>query len=197
MRISVVFACLFAGSAFAASERNGVGRMDFADTPAFHSVFESRLPEPVAAQSASGLSKKVRIAMWASGSTLPAQPETLAAIQPSAIAQTRQPSETIVAKTVRSAYLEESPPPDQSVIRKRFKRHVHVDPSEIEDDSSSFLEYQRRALSNGAALDDEQHAAEDRPPSYLGRPLHKRHLKDEYDEKPSLLGRIFGALFPG
>jgi hypothetical protein len=197
VRKSVLFACLCAGPAFAADEVGGIGRMDFADTPAFHSVFETRVPQPVEARRSASVSAKVRIAMWASGSTLPAQPEILAAIQPSAIAQTRQPSETIVAKTVRSAYLEESSPPDQSVIRKRFKRHAYVDPSEIEDDSSSFLEYQRRALSNGADLDDEQRAAEDRPPFYLGRPLHKRHLKDEYDEQPSLLGRIFGALFPG
>jgi len=198
VRISVLFACLFAESAFAAGEDGSIGRMDFADTPGFHSVLENRVPQPIEAHRRSSVSAKIRMAMWASGSTLPAQPESLVAIQSSGLpkVQALQPSETITAKTVRSASLEEGPPTHPSVQGKRFKRRVFVEPPEIENDRSSFLEYQRRALSNRADLDDEERASEDAPPSYLGRPEPKRQPDRENDAQPSLLGRIFGALLP-
>src|SRR6185369_5896383 len=77
VRKSVLLACLCAGRAFADDEVGGIGRMGFADTPAFHSVFETRVPQPVEARRSASVSAKVRIAMWASGSTLPAQPESL------------------------------------------------------------------------------------------------------------------------
>jgi hypothetical protein len=197
VRISVLFAWLCAGPAFAADEVGGIGRMDFAATPAFHSVFETRIPQPVEARRSASVSAKVRIAMWASGSTLPAQPESLLAIQPTALpkVETLQPSETITAKTVQSASLGGSSPKPRSVEHKRLRRRVLVDPSEIEDDRSSFLEYQRRALSNRADLDGEEGTSEDGP-AYLGRPEATRHSNSETDAQPALLGSILGALFP-
>jgi hypothetical protein len=194
--MSVLFVWLFAEAAFAANEGGSIGRLDFADTPAFHSVFESRTP---GSQSRPGISAQMRIAMWTSGSTLPPQPETLVAIQPSALpgVQALQPSETITAKSVRSAYLEESLPTHQLAKRKRFKRRVFLDPSEVEDDASSFLEYQRRALSNRADLDDAESAGDGAQPSFLGRPEHTNQPDGGDNAQPSLLGRIFGVLFSG
>jgi hypothetical protein len=192
-----LFVLVFARAALAANEGGSIGRMDFGDTPAFHSMFESRVPSPPAPQKVSGVSAKMRIAMWASGSTLPSRPETLVAIPPSALAgiHALQPSETITAKTVRSASLEESSPPThQSVKPERFKRRVVL--PETDEDPSSFLEYQRRALSNRADLDAES-AGEDAQPSFLGRPAQKKQSDGADDAHPSFLGRIFGALFPG
>jgi len=198
VRKSILLGCLFAGSAFAASEGGSIGRMDFADTPAFHSVFEIRVPQPVEARREASVSTKMRIAMWASGSALPAQPETLLALQPPALpkVQTLQPSEIITAKTIRSAYLEESGPTHQSVKRRRFIRRAYVEPSEVEDDRSSFLEYQRRALSNRTDLDDAGSAREDVQPSFLGRHEPTRQAVKDADTQPSLLGRLLGALYP-
>jgi hypothetical protein len=189
---SVLFLFLFAESAFAASE-GGVGRLDFADTPAFHSVVEYNVPEPVEARRPTTVSAKMRIAMWASGSTLPARPESLQAVMPSALPVLR-PSETITAKTVRSAYLEETPAPHQSVSRKRFKRRVIVEQPEIY--GPSFLDYQRRALSNRADLVDAESVGEDAQPSYLGQPEPIEHSGKRNDAQPSLLARFFGALLP-
>jgi hypothetical protein len=196
VRISVLlFVLLFARAAFAADEGGSIGRMDFADTPEFHSVFERRVPPPPAPRGVSGVSAKMRIAMWASGSTLPSRPETLDAIQPSALAivHALQPSETVTAKTVMSASIEESPP-HQLVRRERFKRHVFL--PETDEDQPSFLEYQRHALSNRADLDAES-VGEDAQPSFLGRPAQKNQSDGGDDAQPSLLGRIFDALFPG
>jgi hypothetical protein len=195
VRISVLFVLLFARAAFAANEGGSIGRLDFGDTPEFHSVFDRRVPPPSAPQRVSGVSAKVRIAMWASGSTLPSRPETLDAIQPSALAGAHalQPSETITAKTVRSASIEESPLTHQSVKRERYKRRVFLPET---DEDQPILEYQRRALSNQADLDAEP-VGEDAQPTFLGRPERKKQSDGGDDAQSSLLGRIFGALFPG
>jgi hypothetical protein len=180
-------------------ERAGIGRLDFADSPAFHSMFESRASQSLEAQSASSISAKMRVAIWTSGSTLPAHPETLVAIQPSALPQVEalQPNETITAKPVHSAYLEKSPSPHQSAKRKRLKPRVFVDPPDNEDDGpSSFLDYQRRALSNRADLDDAEVTGENMQPSFLGGEEHTKQSDSEADSQPSLLGRIFSALVP-
>jgi hypothetical protein len=80
------------------------------------------------------------------------------------------------------------------VKRERFKRRVFL--SETDEDQPSFLEYQRRALSSRADLDAES-AGEVAQPSFLGRPEKKKQSDGGDDAQPSLLGRIFGALFPG
>jgi hypothetical protein len=195
VRLSALFLWLSTQAAFAASEGSGVGRLDFADTPAFHSVVEYNVSRPVEAQRASGVSAKLRIAMWASGSALPARRESLEAIPPSALPAVR-PSETITAENVQSASLEESSTAQQSAHRKRLKRRVFVEQPEIYDDGPSFLDYQRRALSNRTDLDDADSASEDAQPSFLGRPENAKPSEDGGGAQPSLLGRIFGALLP-
>jgi hypothetical protein len=137
----------------------------------------------------------MRIAMWASGSVLPARPESLEAILP-LVQPALRPTVTITAKTVRSASLEESPPTHQSINRRRFKRRVFIEQPEIYDDASSFLDYQRRALSNRADLDDAGPSGEVTQPSFLGQPEHTKHSGNEDDAQPSLLARFFGALLP-
>jgi hypothetical protein len=172
--------------------------MDFANTPAFHSVFENHVASALEGQGASGVSAKMRIAMWTSSSVLPSRTETLVAVPPSAVprVQALEPSERITAKTVRSAYLEESAPTYQLAKRKRFKRAV-LEPSDIEDEGpSSFLEYQRRALSNRSDLDDAESAGKDAQLSFLGRREHIKSPANEDDAQPSFFGRIFGAFFP-
>ena len=199
MRISALFFLVFAEAAWAANEGGSTGRMDFANTSAFHSVFENHVASALAeGQGASGVSAKMRIAMWTSSSVLPSRTEALVAVPPSAIpkVQALEPSERITAKTVRLAYLEESAPPHQLAKGKRFKRAV-LEPSDIEDEGpSSFLGYQRRALSNRSDLDDAESAGEDAQPSFLGRREHTRPPANEDDAQPSFFGRIFGALFP-
>ena len=197
MRISALFFLFFAQAAWGANEGGSTGRMDFANTPAFHSVFESHVVQALEGQSASGVSAKMRIAMWTSSSVLPSRTEALVAAPPSAVpsVQALEPSERITAKTVRLAYLEESAPPHQLAKGKRFKRAV-LEPSDIEDEGpSSFLEYQRRALSNRSDLDDAESAGEDAQPSFLGRRKHIEPPANEDDAQPSFFGRIFGALF--
>jgi hypothetical protein len=202
VRIITLFISVFMGdAALAASQGGSIGlsRLDFANTPAFHGVFESRVARSLGAESGSGVSAKMRIAMWTSASMLPARPETLVAIQPSALpgVEALQPSETIIAETVRSASLGERPPTHQLAKRERFKRRVFLDPSEIEDDGPSVLEYQRHALSNRADLDDAEPAGGDAQPVFLGRPEHTKRSDVEEDAQPSVLWRIFGALFSG
>jgi hypothetical protein len=199
VRISALFFLFFAEAAWAASEGGSTGRMDFANTPAFHSVFENRVASALEGQGASGVSAKMRIAMWTSSSVLPSRTETLVAVPTSAIprVQALEPSERITAKTVRSNYLEESVPTHQLAKRKRFTRHAVLVPLEIEDDGpSSLTEYQRRALSNRSDLDDAELAGEDPQPTFLGRGEHIKPAAQEGDAQPSFFGRIFGALFP-
>ncbi len=54
MRISALFFLFFAEAAWAASEGGSTGRMDFANTPAFRSVFENNLALALEGQGASG-----------------------------------------------------------------------------------------------------------------------------------------------
>ena len=199
MRISALFFLFFAEAAWAANEGGSTGRMDFANTPAFHSVFENHVTSAAEGQGASGVSAKMRIAMWTSSSVLPSRTETLLAVPPSAVprVQALEPSERITAKTVRSAYLEESAPTHQLAKRKRFKRRAVLEPSDIEDEGpSSLLEYQRHALSNRSDLDDAEATDGDAQPSFLGRRGHIKPPANEDDAQPSFFGRIFGALFP-
>jgi len=199
VRVMAMFFLFFTEAAWAASEGGSTGRMDFANTPAFHSVFENHVASAMEGQGASGVSAKMRIAMWTSSSVLPSRTETLVAVPPSAIprVQALEPSERITAKTVQSAYLEEIVPTHQLAKRKRFKRSSVLEPSDIEDEGpSSFLEYQRRALSNRSDLDDAGSAGEDAQPSFLGRREHIKPRAKEDDAQPSFFGRIFGALFP-
>jgi len=140
----------------------------------------------------------MRIAMWTSSSVLPSRAEALVAVPPSALpsVQALEPSERITAKAVRSAYLEENAPTHQLAKRKRSKGRAVLEPSDIEDEGpSSFLEYQRRALSNRSDLDDAESAGEDAQPSFLGRRKHIKPPANEDDAQPSFFGRIFGALF--
>jgi hypothetical protein len=198
VRISASFFLFFAQAAWAANEGGSTGRMDFANTPAFHSVFENHVAQALEGQSASGVSAKMRIAMWTSSSVLPSRTEALVAVPPSAVpsVQAIEPSERIAAKTVRSAYLEESAPTHQLAKRKRLKVRAVLEPSDIEDDGPSpLLEYQRRALSNRSDLDDAESAGEDAQPSFLGRREHIKPPANEDDAQPSFFGRIFSALF--
>ena len=43
MRVTAMVLLFLAGDVWAASEGGSTGRMDFANTPAFHSVFENRV----------------------------------------------------------------------------------------------------------------------------------------------------------
>ena len=200
MRVTAMFFLFFAEAAWAANEGGSTERMDFANTAAFHSVFEDHAASGLEGPGASGVSAKMRIAMWTSSSVLPSRTEALVAVPPSAIprVQALEPSERIIAKTVHSAYLEESAPTHQLANRKRSKRRAVLQPSDIEDEGpSSLLEYQRRALSNQSDLDDAESASEDAQPSFLGRREHIKPPAKEDDARPSFFGRIFGALFPG
>ena len=195
MRIAAMFFLFFAEAAWAANEGGSTERMDFANTAAFHSVFEDHAASGLEGP---GVSAKMRIAMWTSSSVLPSRTEALVAVPPSAIprVQALEPSERIIAKTVHSAYLEESAPTHQLAKRTRSKRRAVLQPSDIEDERpSSLLEYQRRALSNQSALDDAESASEVAQPSFLGR--HIKPPAKEDDAQPSFFGSIFGALFPG
>ena len=199
MRISAMFFLFFAKAAWAASEGGSTERMDFANTAAFHSVFEGHAASGLEGQGASSVSAKMRIAMWTSSSMLPSRTEALVAIPPSAIprVQALEPSEIIIAKTVRSAYLEESTPTHQLAKHKRFKRRAVLEPSDIENEGpSSLLEYQRHALSNRSDLDDAEATGGDAQPSFLGRRGHIKPPANEDDAQPSFFARIFGALFP-
>ena len=198
MRVTAMFFLFFAEAAWAANEGGSTERMDFANTAAFHSVFEDHAASGLEGPGASGVSAKMRIAMWTSSSVLPSRSEALVAVAPSAIprVQALEPSERIIAKTVHSAYLEESAPTHQLAKRKRSKRRAVLQPSDIEDEGpSSLLEYQRRALSNQSALDDAESASEVAQPSFLGR--HIKPPAKEDDAQPSFFGSIFGAPFPG
>ena len=126
MRVAAMFFLFFAEAAWAANEGGSTARMDFANTAAFHSVFEDHAASGLEGQSASGVSAKMRIAMWTSSSVLPSRTEALIAVPPSAIprVQALEPSERIIAKTVHSAYLEESTPTHQLAKRKRSKRRA-------------------------------------------------------------------------
>jgi hypothetical protein len=189
-----MFFLFFAEAAWASSTE----RMDFANTPAFHSVFADHAASGSEGPGASGVSAKMRIAMWTSSSVLPSRAETLVSVPPSAIPrlQALEPSERIIAKTLRSAYLEESAPTHQLAKRKRSKRRAVLQPSDIEDEGpSSLREYQRRALSNRSDLDDAESPGEDAQPSFLGRRQIKRPAGED-DAQPSFFGSIFGALFP-
>ena len=200
MRVTAILFLFFAEAAWAANEGRSTERMDFANTPAFHSVFEDRVASGLEGRRAEGVSAKMRIAMWTSSSVLPARTEPLGAVPPSAIpgVQTLEPSERITAKTVQSANLEEIVPPHQPAKRKQFKRRAVLEPSDIEDEGpSSLLEYQRRALSNRSDLDDAKSAGEDAQPSFLGRRGQIKRPANEDAPQPSFFGRIFGALFSG
>ena len=197
MRVAAMFFLFFAEAAWAANEGGSTERMNFANTAAFHSVFEDHAASGLEGPGASGVSAKMRIAMWTSSSVLPSRTEALVAVPPPKV-QTLEPSERIIAKTVRSAYLEESAPTHQLAKRKRSKRRAVLQPSDIEDEGpSSLLEYQRRALSNQSDLDDAESASEDAQPSFLGRGKHIKPPANEDDAQPSFFGSIFGALFPG
>ena len=199
MRVTAMSFLFFAEAAWAANEGGSIERMEFANTPAFHSVFEDPVASGLEGQGASGVSAKMRIAMWTSSSVLPSRTEALVAVPPSAIPRVRalEPSERITAKTVRSAYLEESAPTHHLAKRKRSKRRAVLEPSDIEDEGpSSLLEYQRRALSNQSDLDDAESASEDAQPSFLGRREHIKPSASEDDAQSSFFGSIFGALFP-
>ena len=97
MRVTPVFFLFFAESALAANEGGSNERMDFANTAAFHSVFEDNSASVMEGRGASGVSAKMRIAMWTSSSVLPSRTETLVAVRPSAIPRVRalEPSESI------------------------------------------------------------------------------------------------------
>jgi hypothetical protein len=198
VRVTAMSFLFFAEAAWAANEGGSTERMDFANRAAFHSVFEDNAASVLEGQGASGVSAKMRIAMWTSSSLLPSRTEALVAVPPSAIprVQALEPSERIIAKTMHSAELEESAPTHQLAKRKPSKRRAVLQPSDIEDKGpSSLLEYQRRALSNQSDLDDAESASNDAQPSFLGR----RQIKpsdSEDDAQPSFFGSIFGALFP-
>ena len=200
MRVTAMFFLFIAEAAWAANDGGGTGRMDFANTPAFRGVFENYVASGLEGQGASGVSAKMRIAMWTSSSVLPSRTETLVAVPPSAVPriQALEPSERIIAKTVRSAYLEEIAPTRQLAKRKRSKLRAVMEPSDIEDEGpSSLREYQRRALSNRLDLDDAESGGEDARPSFLGRREHTKPPANENDDaQPSFFGTFFGALFP-
>jgi hypothetical protein len=160
VRIAALFFLAFVGDALAANEGSrGPSRLDFANTPAFQSVFDNRVPwtgtaNTTEARSEPRISAKLRIAMWASQSAPPYRAEVLRALRPSVIpivpiqeiAPVGAPTDTVTARTMRSAGLEGS------------SRTPHV---------------LRAKRSN-------------RPPPDI-----------EYEEEPSFLGMIFGALLPG
>jgi hypothetical protein len=198
VRVRAMFFLFFAEAAWAANEGGSTERMEFANTAAFHSVFEDNSASMLEGQGASGVSAKMRIAMWTSSSLLPSRTEALVAVSPSEIprVQALEPSERIIAKTVHSAYLEESAPTHQLAKRKQSKRRAVLQPSDIEGEGpSSLLEYQRRALSNRSDLDDAESASEDAQPSFLGRPGLIKRPANEDAAQPTFFGSIFGALF--
>ena len=202
MRIIATFLLFFAGDALAAGDGASTGRLDFANTPAFHSVFDTRVPwadtaRTGEAQSTPGISSKMRIAMWTTSSELPSRTETLTGIPPSPLPRGQAlqeimpepPKERITTKTLRTASLEESPPTRYRVPKRtRIERQMVIDSPDTDDDAPSA--YQRRALSNASDVD------EDAQPSYLGRHGHPAPSDEGDDAQPTLLGRLFGALFP-
>ena len=197
MRVTAMFFLFFTEAAWAAND-GSTERMDFANTAAFHSVFEDHAASGLEGPGASGVSAKMRIAMWTSSSVLPSRTEALIAVPPSAIprVQALEPSERIIAKTVHSAYLEESAPTHQLAKRKRSKRRAVLQPSDIEDEGpSSLLEYQRHALSNQSDLDDAEATGGDAQPSFLGRRKHTKPPANEDDashlSSPASLARFF------
>ena len=125
MRVASLILWLFAGPAFAASEvRGDVLRLNFANAPTFHGVIEDHFAQPGASDSAERLrihvSPKVQLALWTSGSMLPARAEMLRPRPPSAILLEGSPKEQITAKTVRSAFLESAAITHHQKQWKRF-----------------------------------------------------------------------------
>jgi len=163
VRITTLFLLVFAGdAALAASEGGSIGlsRLDFATTPAFQSVFDNNVPwtgtaNTTQARSEPRISAKLRIAIWTSQSAPIYRAEVLRALRPSAIptvpikeiAPVGAPTDTVTARTVRSAALEGSSRTPHVLKGKRLNR---------------------------------------RPPPDI-----------EYEEEPSFLGVIFGALLTG
>ena len=153
MRIVTLFLLLFTGDALAASEGGGPGptRLDFANTPAFQSVFDKRVPwsgtaNTTEAWSEPSISAKMRIAMWTSLSMPPYRAEVLRALRPSAIpyvpiqeiVPVGAPSDKVTARTVRSAALEDRPRTPHVSKRKRSIRSPQPD---IEyEEEPSFLQ---------------------------------------------------------
>jgi hypothetical protein len=152
MRIASLILWLFAGPAFAASEVRGgdVSRLNFADAPTFHGVIENHFAQPGASDGADRLrihvSPKVRIALWTSGSMLPARAEVLRPRPPSTILLEVSPKEQITAKAVRSAFLEGAAPAHQ----KQWKRFaLGAAPQVDEDEEPSLLQRMWGALLPG------------------------------------------------
>ncbi len=144
MRMAVLVFWLFAGPALAANEVRGgdVFRLNFAHAPTFYGAIENRFAQPGASDGPERLrihvSPKVRLALWTSGSMLPARAEVLRPRPPSAILPDGSPKEQITAATVRSAFLESAAPAHRGKERKRFARRA---PPQIgEDEKPSFLQ---------------------------------------------------------
>ena len=153
MRIASLILWLFAGPAFAASEVRGgdVLRLNFADAPTFHGAIENHFAQPGASDGADRLrihvSPKVRIALWTSGSMLPARAEVLRPKPPSAILLEVSPKEQITAKAVRSAFLESAASAHHQKQWKRFA--LGAAPQVDEDEEPSFLQRMLGALLPG------------------------------------------------
>lgn len=153
MRAAALILWLFAGPVFAASEVRGgdVVRLNFAHAPTLHGVIENRFAQPGASAGPERLrnhvSPKVQLALWTSGSMLPARAEVLRPKAPSAILLEGSPKEQITAKTVRSAFLEIAAPAHLGKQRKRFARRA---PPQIgEDEKPSFMKRMLGALLPG------------------------------------------------
>ena len=152
MRVTLVLSIFFAGNAFAASDERSIdpSRFDFANTAVFRSmldraeklpssatghVVENHMEAQGATLSGSG---KARIAMWTSSPNLP-KAEVLAAAPPRApsnadlvieeIVPHAGPSETITARTVRSASI------DDKTHRRQVSRlkRTTPNPSVVDD----------------------------------------------------------------
>jgi hypothetical protein len=153
MRIAFLMLWLFAGPAFAASEGDGgdVLRLNFADAPTFHGVIKQHFAQPGASDGADRLrihvSPKVRIALWTSGSMLPARAEVLRPKPPSVILLEGSPKEQITAKTVGSAFLESAA---LTFRQKQWKRYaLGAAPQVDKDEQPSFLQRTLGALFPG------------------------------------------------
>ncbi len=163
MRPATLFLLVLGGdAALAASEGGNIGlsRLDFANTPAFQSVFDNNVSwtgtaNTTEVRSEPRISAKLRIAMWTSQSApiyraevlRPLRPSTIPTVPIQEIHPVGAPTNMVAAKTVRSDALEGGSPTPHVLKRKRSNR---------------------------------------RPPPDI-----------EYEEEPSFLGGIFGALLSG
>ncbi len=95
----------------------------------------------------------------------------------------------IMPEPLRTASLGESPPTRYRVPKRtRNERQMVMDSPDADDDAPSA--YQRRALSSASDVDGNAQ------PSYLGRHEHPAPFDEDDDGQPTLLGTLFGALFP-